>query len=741
MFRHLSIRNKVALVLWGTWVLVVGLATVAVVAYQLRTIEGRARDALIPIARLVSVGVKTAVAFGEKSRAQEVLDTLGAEPRISEAHLVMVDGQVLARYARDRRRASPTPAARPDGVYLTRDQAELVLSIEDQSADAKGAPPLARLHLAIEIDGLYPLIYQALWAFGAELLVLILVTLGQFAIMQRAVTRPISDLANIAETIRQEDDFSRRVPVSGTDEVARLGGHLNAMFDAIQERASQFKTLSQFHRAILDHAAPAIISTTPEGLITSFNPAAERLLGYPAREVVGQLTPRVFHDEAEIAARARASPILQEESAGGFQAVVVLSKQEQDWTYVRKDGAKLPVNLVITAMQSEVGQTTGFVGIATDITERQRAQEALRESEDKFRGLFETMAEGVALRELVRDPSGVPVDYRMLEVNPAYERMLGLTAAQVRGVLGSRVYNQTPPPLLAEFSEVARTGKPASFEAFFERIQRHFNISVISPKPGQIATVLEDITERKLKERDLQEKTDEMARFTYTVSHDLKSPLVTIKTFLGFLRQDLDKQNAERAAKDMTYIQNAADKMGRLLDELLELSRIGRKVNPPEEVSLETLVKEAVDLVAGRIANRGVTVALLGEPVLLYGDRSRLLEVFQNLVDNAVKFMGGQTAPRVEIGAERNGEDWVLFVRDNGMGIDPRHQQKLFGLFEKLQPGTEGTGIGLAVVRRIVEIHGGKIWAESNGLGQGVAFRFTLTKTKPLVHTNTSSIL
>ena len=263
---------------------------------------------------------------------------------------------------------------------------------------------------------------------------------------------------------------------------------------------------------------------------------------------------------------------------------------------------------------------------------------------------------------------------------------------------------------------------------------------VLKDDSGRVTGALSsarDITARELAEeairqraKELQEKNDELIRFTYTVSHDLKSPLVTIRTFLGYLEQDIRKPDSGEMDKDLTYIRNAADRMSRLLDELLELSRIGRKVNPPVEVPLEDLVKEALDLVAGRIVKRGVTVEVTKEPILLFGDRRRLVEVFQNLVDNAVKFMGREPAPRVEIGVERVGGETVLFVRDNGIGIDPRYQPKLFGLFEKLDPSTEGTGIGLALVKRIVEVHGGRIWVESEGPGKGTTFRFTVPGIK-----------
>ncbi len=228
---------------------------------------------------------------------------------------------------------------------------------------------------------------------------------------------------------------------------------------------------------------------------------------------------------------------------------------------------------------------------------------------------------------------------------------------------------------------------------------------------------------------ELEDKNAEMERFTYTVSHDLKSPLVTIKGFLGFLRKDAAAGRAGRMEQDINRIGAAADRMHRLLDELLELSRIGRIMKPSTAHSLTELAREAAELVAGRIGERGVELKIAeGMPVVV-GDRDRLREVLQNLIDNGVKFMGEEPSPRIEIGSRQEGEETVFYVRDNGLGVAPEYQGKIFELFERLDLEIDGTGIGLALVKRIVEVHHGRLWVESDGRGRGSTFCFTLPVT------------
>ena len=222
-------------------------------------------------------------------------------------------------------------------------------------------------------------------------------------------------------------------------------------------------------------------------------------------------------------------------------------------------------------------------------------------------------------------------------------------------------------------------------------------------------TALKQIeTERERFIAELENTNDELERFTYTVSHDLKAPLITIRGFLGYLEEDVQSANPERIKSDMDRIIGATDKMQNLLDDLLELSRVGRMTNPPETVSFEAIAQDAVNLVTGHIEARGVQVEITPGLPTVYSDQTRLTQVLQNLVDNAVKFMGDQPEPRIEIGQQGMDSkgDPIFFVRDNGVGIAPEHQKRVFELFNKLNAETKGTGIGLALVKRVIRIAG-----------------------------------
>ena len=357
--------------------------------------------------------------------------------------------------------------------------------------------------------------------------------------------------------------------------------------------------------------------------------------------------------------------------------------------------------------------------------EKAESADTLRASEVRYRRLFESAKDGILILDA---ETGMVVD-----VNPFLIEMLGYSHEVFLGKkiweLGffkNIVANQD------NFVELQQKGYVRYEDMALEgsdgtrhEVEFVSNVYLVNKKKV-IQCNIRDISERVRSSLSLQEKNMELEHFLYTASHDLKTPVVTVRTFLGYLKQDMAIADAARIEKDLRFIHLATDKMARLLDDLLEISRIGRVVSPPVSVTFRHLANEAVGVVAGRIAEQGVTVQVGENDVTLLGDRLRLAQIWQNLVENACKFMGPQQGPRIEIGVEERGTEAVFFVRDNGIGIDPRYHAKVFSLFDKLDPKAEGTGLGLALAKRIVELYQGRIWVESPGLGQGACFYFTL---------------
>jgi light-regulated signal transduction histidine kinase (bacteriophytochrome) len=233
--------------------------------------------------------------------------------------------------------------------------------------------------------------------------------------------------------------------------------------------------------------------------------------------------------------------------------------------------------------------------------------------------------------------------------------------------------------------------------------------------------------------KELEQRNAELEQFAYTVSHDLRNPVITIKGFVAMLEKDVRENKLDRFQTDIDRISNAADKMGGLLRDLLSLAQVGRVVNPPEEIDLALLTEEVLETLDERIRASKVTVEISPHLSAVYADRVRMCEVMENLVDNAAKYMGNQSHPLIEIGGESSGTETVIYVKDNGLGIGPQFHTKIFDLFDKLNSDTEGTGVGLALVKRIIEFHGGKIWVESEGSGKGSIFCFTIPSRRNMV--------
>ncbi|HYP28952.1 MAG TPA: CHASE3 domain-containing protein [Blastocatellia bacterium] len=374
---------------------------------------------------------------------------------------------------------------------------------------------------------------------------------------------------------------------------------------------SALRETTSLQKAILDGGNYTIISTAPDGTIKSFNAAAEQMLGYPGREVVGKTTPALFHDPEEVARRAEElSKELGVRVEPGFEAFVARARQggpdEKEWTYIRKDGSRFPVLLSITALRDDGGEIKGFLGIGSDITERKRAEE--------------TQAE-----------------------------------------------------LL----------------------------------------------------RELESANRELSDFAYVVSHDLKAPLRAIGSLATWIASDYADKFDEGGKEQMSLLRGRVKRMHDLIDGILQYSRVGRVKEQRVEVDLNALVREAITLLSPPPSVR-VTVECSLPTVVC--ERTRMEQVFQNLLSNALKFMD-KPEGEIKIRCEDRGEEWVFCVSDNGPGIEEKHFAKIFQIFQTLAPRDEfeSTGIGLSVVKKTVEMYGGSVWVES-APGVGSSFFFTLPK-------------
>lgn len=490
-----NIYNRLARVLWGAALLAFIVAGVTFILVDRFTLETRVRQIMEPYAQLVSVGTDAAVAFEDPVRAQEILDTLRVNSQIREAEIFLDSGRVLASINLT---SSPQPRVipdKPDGISIENGMAELLQAL----------PSGGRLRLTMSLEQLSKQTHQALWIFGAGILVLLTATFGQLAVLRRTIVRPIALLTEATERVRVTADYKQRVPATGTDEIGRLGQNFNSMMQAIQAREEDLQRLTIFQRTILDDAAYVIISCDCSGIVNSFNPAAERLLGYTASEVIGKQTPVMWHDPREITRYAkRLSAQLGKTISPGFEALTVRPMhdlpEENEWTFIRKNGTRIPVNLSVTRLRDEKDRTVGFVGLAYDLTERKHAQHQLQLLTHAMDQVKETIT-------LMGDN-----DPHFLYVNQSAVTTLGYSREELTG--GMSVFDIDPDwsqEVWKKFWPELSARRQIQFETTHRiRDGRIFPVEVTASKfefDGRIynLAICRDITERKQTEKSLME--------------------------------------------------------------------------------------------------------------------------------------------------------------------------------------------------------------------------------------------
>jgi PAS domain S-box-containing protein len=502
----------------------------------------------------------------------------------------------------------------------------------------------------------------------------------------------------------------------------------------------QLRRNEEFFRMLVDGIRDyALYMLDAAGRIATWNSGAERITGYTAEDAIGQPMDILFPPEE--AGSGKAERIVEIATRTGRY-------EEEGWRR-RKNGALYWANIVVTAIHDASGALQGFAKVSHDMTERKQYEEALRKSNERTRSILETAIDAI----VVMDTAGV-----VREWNRAAEQMFGFVREQA---IGNPLAELIIPTYLRERHRLglvrllAGEGGPILNQRFETMALRAdgsefpVELAVTETKSNgdsMFTGYISDITDRKRAEEEIkqlnaeleqrvQKRTQqlesanrELEAFSYSVSHDLRAPLRHINGFVEILRSSAGNVLDEENRGYLDTIADSARQMGKLIDDLLAFSRMGRTELRFVPVKLDSVISEVKRELRPELDGREVRWDIGALPEV-NGDPAMLRQAFINLMSNAVKYTRKRPTARIEIKASETPEEHIVLIRDNGVGFDNAYAHKLFGVFQRLHAATdfEGTGIGLAIVRRVVARHGGRVWAEGV-VDHGATFYLALPK-------------
>ena len=528
-----------------------------------------------------------------------------------------------------------------------------------------------------------------------------------------------------------------------TDSSGRVLGLVGVILDITKRKRAEdaLRESDQFNREIISSAKEGIIVYDRTFRYKVWNHIMEDLTGISASQAIGKTAFELFPHFIEDGINSLLERALSGEIVTSVDTLYHVPNSGKSRWVVGTYGPHRDANKCII----------GVIGIVNDITQRKQSEDAMQESEEKYRRLAENVTDVIWT---------MGMDLKFTYVSPSNARMTGFSDDEamvlpLEEILTPSSLELTTRVLTEELETEKMPQKDLSRSRTFEveeickdghTIWVEITTAFLRNHEGQpigIQGISRDITERKRMEKELlrshceleqrvkdrteelSRKNAEMERFIYTVSHDLRTPLISISGLLGFLKQDAEKGDLKQLDSDLHIVGETISKMDGLLLDTLELSRVGRIVNPPEDVPFGDIVEDALSQTREKIKSKIVKVTVAVDLPIVHVDRMRIAEVLINLIENSIKYMGSQDRPEIEIGRKIDENKTVFFVRDSGIGIDPSQHDKVFELFYKIDKKSEGTGAGLAIVKRIIEVHGGHIWIESE-LGKGCTISFTL---------------
>jgi PAS domain S-box-containing protein len=731
-FQDQSIKRKTMAVMMLATVAVLLLTVAAFTLYDLATYRRGLVESLSATAAVLADHSTAALVLRDEKDARATLASLRADPRIVAGALYDAQGHLFVRYP-TQAPVSAFPSSPGKGGY--EHEGGRVILFEPVT---ENGVLLGTLYLK---SNLHPLYARLRFYGGIAMLVLlgsILVALVISNGLQRRITRPVLALAEVARVVSERGDYSIRAKKLSWDETGLLTDAFNGMLARIQEQTEALRQNEEFRSfmaAIVESSDDAIVGKDLASKVLSWNAGAERIFGYTAAEMIGQPITRLLSpDRPEEEAR-----ILEEIRRGGIRHFETVR--------IRKDGQPIEVSLTLSPIRNAAGDLIGMSSIARDITEAKRAEREVREKRARLSGIISSAMDAII---------SVDAGQRITIFNAAAEKMFGCPAREALGQPLDRFipeqFRDAHREHVAAFGRTGTTSRamgqlqPVSgLRVDGEEFPIEASISHIEVGGQQVYTViLRDITERKRAEEQIrrlnaeleqrvQERTaeltaanQELESFTYSVAHDLRAPLRHIDAFSKILEEDYGTALPPEGAHFLHNIRNSAGKMSLLVDDLLNLARIGRQELRRQSIPLDGLLNEVLADLKEETAGRTFEWHIRPLPAVEC-DPGLMKQVFANLLSNAIKYTRPRSVAVIEVGWRRQNGDRAVFVRDNGVGFNMKYADKLFGVFQRFHRAEEfeGTGVGLATVDRIVRKHGGHIWAES-AVDQGATFYFTI---------------
>jgi PAS domain S-box-containing protein len=533
-------------------------------------------------------------------------------------------------------------------------------------------------------------------------------------------------ISYLTSNLRKKNEEASREITTRKQKEAELAKYKDHLEEMVKRRTTELRESEQRWSTTLASVGDGVIATDVVGNITFINPVAEILTGWTLRESITKPIAEVFNIINEQTRQKVENPVARVIEKG---IVVGLANHT---ILIRKDGTEVPIGDSGAPIKNEEGNTTGVVLVFRDISEQKKTEEVIEASEIRYRRLFEAAKDGILILEF---PSG-----KITSVNPFLIDLLGYTQDEV---VGKQLWE------IGAFKDIL-----ASKEAFHElqdksyiryedlpletKDGRHINVEFVSNVyPSDHTKVIQcnirDITERKKTEEkvklytsELEIANKELESFSYSVSHDLRAPLRTLDGFSEMVIENYGEKLDETGKDYLNRIRVASQTMSQLINDMLKLSRITRAEIIKDTVNLSDMAQSIYTEILMTEPDRQAEF-IIAHNVLVNGDRQLLQILMRNLLDNAWKFTNKTLQTRLEFGENQQTGKRVLFIKDNGAGFDTKYSDRLFQPFQRLHSSEEyaGTGIGLAIVQRVVQRHGGHIWAESE-INKGATFYFTL---------------